>query len=113
MSIASGASATIARLSSVAVAAATGGNGASFLRHKSSLSGQATSVSSVNSSSTVKTLMMSLKPLRKSTMRYSSGLSSSGETISQSCSTYGGFTRSHVRRNHSNDDDRNASTAEG
>src|SRR6185369_14466863 len=100
MSIASGTSATIARLSSLAVAAATGGNRATFLRHKSSFSGEATSVNKVKSSSTVNTLMLSFNPGRKSTSWYSNGFKSSGETINQSCST-------DVRRNHNNEDDRN------
>src|SRR4051812_47787600 len=106
MSIASGASATIARLSSVGIAAATGGKRASFFRQRSSFSKHGASVNDVKSSSTVNTLMISFKPGRKSMMRYSSGLSNSGETINQSCSA-------DLRRNHSNDDDRNASTAAG
>src|SRR6185369_16343003 len=98
MSIASGASATIARLSSLEVAAATGGNRATFFRHKSSFSGEGVSVSDVSSSSTVNTLTISLNPGRKSAIRYSNGFKSSGDTINQSCWTV-------ARRNHSNDDD--------
>ena len=47
----------------------TGGKRASFFCHSSSFSGQGASVNNVRSSSTVNTLMMLLKPSRKSATR--------------------------------------------
>ncbi len=59
----------IAALSSLDVAAATGGKRASFLFHNSCLSGQRSSLNVISSSLTVKTLMTSLNPARRSATR--------------------------------------------
>src|ERR1044072_6481821 len=96
----------IASLVSLFISAATAGKRASFFLHSSSLSGQRSSRSDDSSSSTVKTLLTSRKPLRKSATRESSGLSISGEAINQSCSTNGGLLRFEVRRNHRSEERR-------
>src|SRR5262245_23138864 len=86
---------------SVSATGGTGGKRASLRFHSSRRAGTVSFVRTVNSSSTVYTFMIDFRLSRRRATRYNVGFKELGETISQSCCTYGGRIRSAVRLNQS------------
>src|ERR1700752_1991284 len=100
-------------VSSVICAGGTGGKRASLFFHRASLSGQLISSRELKPSSTTNTTIICFRLSRRSATRGRSACNIVRGTANHNCSTYGGLIRSAVLLNHSNADERKASTADG